>query len=143
MDGVGSEPPLTTVVAMRGQAMPQLPFTCPGALKRHPVGAKSARGGPDGCPDSHRFPDSPGPTGAAPADAAAERLGPRSLVTPRCGGAGQPSPDGWCEIGWIERVSQLTARAPRYPVWWHVDTGEVRRTVDKGLAAERSPRDPG
>ncbi|MFT4038125.1 MAG: hypothetical protein QM692_08110 [Thermomicrobiales bacterium] len=37
------------------------------------------------------------------------------------------TPDGWCHIGWLERISQIKVSAAlRHQVWWHVDTGEVR-----------------
>lgn len=37
------------------------------------------------------------------------------------------TPDGWCQVGWLERISQIKASATlRYPVWWQIDTGAVR-----------------
>ena len=37
------------------------------------------------------------------------------------------TPDGWCQVGWLERISQIKVSATlRYPVWWHIDTGDVR-----------------
>lgn len=51
------------------------------------------------------------------------------------------TPEGWCQIGWIDRSAQAGGGGiVRYRVWWHVDTGEVRCTVDGELAANPSPR---
>ena len=42
------------------------------------------------------------------------------------------TPEGWCQVGWIERVRQTTSRAPRYQVWWQLDTGEVPLGREQG-----------
>lgn len=53
------------------------------------------------------------------------------------------TPNGWCEIGAIRL--QGAGRNPdptwHYVIWWDVDTGEVRRTVDGGVD-ERPPSGP-
>lgn len=37
-------------------------------------------------------------------------------------------PDGWCQIGWIERVGHGKIKGSlRVGVWWQIDTGELRR----------------
>jgi hypothetical protein len=38
------------------------------------------------------------------------------------------TPEGWCNVGWIERGNHRRVKhPPRYQIWWQVDTGEVRR----------------
>lgn len=44
------------------------------------------------------------------------------------------TPEGWCNVGWLERSNHRRVQHPlRLQIWWQVDTGEVRRARETRL----------
>ncbi|MCA9861903.1 MAG: hypothetical protein KC432_02735 [Thermomicrobiales bacterium] len=53
------------------------------------------------------------------------------------------TPDGWCQVGWLERSNHRRVQhPPRIQIWWQVDTGEVRRSRLENPHHEEKRHDP-